>query len=202
MKIASFSKAAALLSIVLTFVVAMSPKSSGQAGPTPARSGAITPAQARRRVDEISRDLREARAAAGRISEKAIRERIERLLSQAELRARDLSDELARARSPQPQSPAPMPLPAADFEKLLRGLKKEAFDDGKLRFVQNFAAKGPLSCQQAAALLKCFAFDEGRTKAVKVLYPRLVDPQNFNDVLDVFVFPNSKAEARKAIGLK
>jgi hypothetical protein len=50
--------------------------------------------------------------------------------------------------------------------------------------------------------LKCFAFDEGRIKAIKVLYPKLIDRQNFNDVLNAFVFDNSKADARKAVGLK
>ena len=50
--------------------------------------------------------------------------------------------------------------------------------------------------------MKCFTFDEGRIKAAKVLYPKLVDRHNFHDVLDVFIFENSKAEARKAVGLK
>jgi hypothetical protein len=87
-------------------------------------------------------------------------------------------------------------------EKLLKGLKQEPFDQGKLTYIENFAAARPLSCEQAATLLKCFAFDEGRIKAVKLLYPRLIDRQNFNDVLSTFVFDKSKAEARKAVGLK
>jgi predicted nucleic acid-binding protein len=120
-----------------------------------------------------------------------------------QLRARDLADDLARTRPPlASQSPAAIALPAKDFDKILNGLKKEAFDEGKLTYVENFAATRPLSCERAAALLKCFTFDEGRVKAVKVLSPKLIDRHNFNDVLNTFVFESSKAEARKAVGLK
>lgn len=173
----------------------------GQVRPPGERDrGRLTPGQARQQVDELVRDLREARTAAGRIGDRAVRERIEGLLSRAELRARDLSEELGRVR---PAAPAPVgPLPAADFAKLLKGLKSESFDDGKLTFVENFASRVPLNCEQAAALMKCFSFDDKRIVAIQRIYPNLVDPQNFNDVLAVYSFPASRAAARKAVGLK
>ena len=43
---------------------------------------------------------------------------------------------------------------------------------------------------------------EKRIAELKVIYPKLVDPQNLNDVLAVYKFPSSRAEARKAVGLK
>ncbi len=61
-----------------------------------------------------------------RIGDKAIREKLELVLSQAELRARDLSDELARARPAQSQPAAPAAMAGADFDKLLKGLKERA----------------------------------------------------------------------------
>jgi hypothetical protein len=188
--------------LVASLMLLASPPSRGQArAPSEAaKGGAITPAEARIQVDQIARDLREARTAAGRIGDRALRERIEGLLGRAELRARDLSDELSRAR-PAPHQPAG-PLPAPEFDKLLKGLKAEPFDDGKLTYVENFASRVPLSCAQAATLLGSFAFDEKRIDALKVIYPRLVDPHNLNDVLAVYMFPSSKAAARKAVGLK
>ena len=164
----------------------------------PRKSGGITPLQARKELDQIIGDLREARTLALKIGDKAIRDKMGLILNRAELRARDLSDDLAQARPAQSQTA----LPAADFEKLLKGLKQEPFDQGKLTYIENFATARPLNCEQAATLLKCFAFDEGRIKAIKVLYPKLIDRQNFNDVLNTFVFDKSKAEARKAVGLK
>ena len=202
MTIARGFAAFAAFSTVVALALTTSSGGLAQTAPAPGNSGALTPAEARRRVDDITKDLREARAAAARVGDKALREKLERLLGQAELRARDLSEELARARAAQSPTPATMPLPAADLERLVAGLKKEPFDEGKLTFVENFAARRPLSCQQAATLLRCFTFDEGRVKAVKLLYPKLLDPQNFHDVLGVFVFDRSKAEARKSVGLK
>jgi hypothetical protein len=187
------------MAVVVAAAVLMSPMTHGQEQ-TPGKSGGITPVQARREVDQIAKDLREARALNHGIADTALREKMELILSRAELRARDLSERLAKASVAQPKPAAPVALPAPDFEKLLKGLKQEAFDEGKFTYVENFASKAPLSCAQVATLLKCFAFDEGRLKAVKLLYPKLVDPQNFNDVLNAFVF--KKAEARKAVGLK
>ena len=198
MKIARPLAAAACTAVVITLAAAMSPISRGQAGPPPRKSGGITPLQARKEVDQIIGDLREARTLALKIGDKATRDKMGLILSRAELRARDLSDDLAQSRPAQSQTA----LPAADFEKLLKGLKQEPFDQGKLTYIENFATARPLNCEQAATLLKCFAFDEGRIKAIKVLYPKLIDRQNFNDVLNAFVFDNSKADARKAVGLK
>jgi hypothetical protein len=201
MKIARASAATTLLLLVFAMVATMSAGVRGQVGPASENGGGLSPAQARKQVDDIAKDVREARAAAARIGDKALRERIERLLGQAELRARDLSDQLARARGPRAPA-APVPLSSAEFDKLLKGLRKEPFDEGRLKYVENFASKAPLYCEQGAALLKCFAFDEGRVKAAKLLYPVLVDPRNFNDMLDTFVFDRFKAEVRKAVGLK
>jgi Domain of unknown function (DUF4476) len=189
---------AACAAVVVVSALPAWPVSRGQTAPAPGRVGEMTPQQARREVDQITKDLREARALSRSIAEKSVREQMERLLSRAELRARDLSDALAKAGRPQPAAPAA--ISAADFERLLNGLKQEAFDDRKFTYIENFASKAPLSCAQATVLLKSFAFDDGRLKAVKLLYPKLVDPQNFNDVLSAFVF--KKAEARNAVGLK
>jgi hypothetical protein len=191
--------AATSLAALLTLGPMIGPPTEGQDRPSQGRSGAITPAQAREEVDQIVKDLREARATALSVGDKPTREKLELILSRAELRARNLSDDLARAK---PAPVAPPILSAADLDKLVNGLSKEPFDPGKVIYLENFGASNPLTCQQAAKLLKGFTFDEGRIKAAKLLYPKLVDRQNFNEVLDTFVFETNKAAARNAVGLK
>jgi hypothetical protein len=175
---------------------------SGQVTPRPDGVGPISPAQARARADEIVIDLRAAAAEARKIGDRALRERIELRLSRAELKARELADELSRVRPAAAGGGALLPLSDPEFDKLLQGVKKEPFDDGKLTYIENFATVRPLSCRQAASLLKAFSFDEKRILAAKSLYPLLLDRQIFNDVLGVFTFDSSKAQARKAVGLK
>jgi Domain of unknown function (DUF4476) len=191
--------AATSLAALLTLGPMVGPPTEGQVAPPQQKSGAITPAKAREEVDEIVKDLREARLIAARVGDKATRDKLDLILGQAEARARNLSDDLARAKSA-PMAPAV--LTAADIDKLVNGLSKEPFDPGKLTYLENFGASNPLTCQQAARLLKGFTFDEGRIKAAALLYPKLVDRQNFNEVLDTFVFDTNKAAARKAVGLK
>ncbi|WP_210420495.1 DUF4476 domain-containing protein [Aquisphaera giovannonii] len=173
----------------------------GQPAPGSGEAASITPAQAKVRADEIVKDLREAAAEARKIGDRALRERIELRLSRAELKARELAEELSRVR-PAPVTASALPLSDAESEKLLQGLKKEPFDDGKLTFIENFATARPLTCRQAAALIRAFSFDEKRVAAAKALYPRLLDRQNFNDVLGAFTFDSNKVLARKAVGLK
>jgi len=172
--------------------------SRAQTGPRSGRSREITPAQAREQVDLLAKELRDARSVAARVTDKATREKLESILSQAELRARDLSDDLSQVKPAQTQ---PV-LSASELDKLLEGIKKEAFDPGKLAYIENFASKRPLTSAQAAALTKCFNFDENRIKAARVLYPKLIDKENFNDVLSTFVFDGSRSEVRKSVGLK
>ncbi|WP_165219293.1 DUF4476 domain-containing protein [Aquisphaera insulae] len=166
-------------------------------------SGQLTPAQAKARADEIVKDLREAAAEARKINDKPLREKIELRLGRAELKARELADELSRVRpAATPGIPGPLPLSQPEFDKLLQGLRKESFDDRRLAYIENFALIRPLSCAQATTLLKSFSFDENRVKATKALYPHLIDRQSFNDVLGAFTFESGRAEARKAVGLK
>jgi hypothetical protein len=175
--------------------------SIGQAGQGAARKEGITPARAREVVDQLAKDLREARSLAEKIGDKALREKMGLVLAQAELKARDLSTELAHSgRVAGPT--APPPLSADEFAKLLKGLSAETFDKDKAIYVENFCVARPLTCAQAAELLKRFDFDDARVKAVAALYPKLVDPNNFNDVLATFTFDGKKQEARKAVGLK
>jgi hypothetical protein len=201
MKIA-YPLAATGTAVVITLAVAMTPAGRGQPVSPPKKSGGITPLQARNQVDQLIKDLREARALTPKIGDRAIREKMELILNRAELRARDLSDELARARPAQSQATAPAALPTAAFESLLKGLKRETFDSGKATYIENFAVTRPMSCEQAAALLKCFDFDKERIRAAELLYPHLVDRENFHEVLKVFVFDSSKNEVKKAVGLK
>ena len=76
--------AATSLASLLTLGPMMGPPSEGQDRPSQQRSGAITPSQAREEVDEVVKDLREARLIAARFGDKATRDRLDLILGQAE----------------------------------------------------------------------------------------------------------------------
>jgi hypothetical protein len=146
-------------------------------------------------VKEIAADLHEARELLKKVADKATRERLELLLTRAELRAVELEKSLAGLTT----TSAPSPLSADDFAKLLKALKAESFDEGKGSFIASWAPKGRLSCAQARELLKTFSFDEQRINSAVAIYPRLTDPENFFTVLDVFTFSSSKDTLREKL---
>jgi hypothetical protein len=158
-------------------------------------------ARAGEAVDKVIADLKEARKLVPTISDKTLREKLELLISRAELSAGDVRKELMDLMHATPARPS-AGMPAPEFAKFLEALKKNAFDKDKVTFMQNFGARQPFTCEQAATLLKTFSFDDGRSEAAAVLYPNLLDPGNFYQVLDVFTFDSNKAALRKKLGLK
>jgi hypothetical protein len=149
-------------------------------------------------IKQISADLREARTLLPKVPDKTTRERLELLLTRAELRATEIEKVLAKV----PNATGPSPISADDFAKLLAAVKKESFDDGKLRFLYRLVEKQRFTCDQARELLKVFSFDESRSKAAEVLYPRLTDPERFLFIVDVFTFDSSRDALLKKLKVK
>jgi hypothetical protein len=150
------------------------------------------------KAKEMAADLKEARELLKGVADKATRDRLELLITRSELRAVELEKSLGTATPAKPATP----LSAEDFAKLLKALKAESFDEGKASFVAQFATNGRLSCAQAKEILKAFSFDDDRIKSAVALYPRLTDPENFFQVLEVFAFSSSRDEVRKRIKAK
>lgn len=147
---------------------------------------------------ELAADLKEVRELLKKVTDKATRDRIELLVTRSELKALELEKSLAGAAT----NPPPMAISAENFAKLLKGLKAESFDDGKVGFIATFATNGRLTSEQARELLKTFSFDDGRIKSALALHPRLTDPENFFTVLDVFSFDSSRNKVREQLKLK
>ena len=94
------------------------------------------------------------------------------------------------------------PVADADFQKFLASVKKEAFDEGKLALVKDFARGNYFTSSQAAVVVKLFAFSDGQVQSAVTLHPRLTDPSNFFEVLGVFTFDADKAKVRGALKMK
>jgi len=89
-----------------------------------------------------------------------------------------------------------------DFAKILQGVKAESFDDGKVSFLEGLGKKRFFTCDQARQILATFSFDDDRVKAAVLLYPQLVDQENFFMVLKVFTFDSSRKSVRAKLNLK
>ncbi len=95
------------------------------------------------------------------------------------------------------EEPRKEPMPPRAFASLLRMLEEEPFPDEKYSIVREAASKNYFTSQQVLQILKEFVFEDDRLKVAKLLYPRVVDPENFFIVYEAFTFPSSKRELRK-----
>jgi hypothetical protein len=88
-----------------------------------------------------------------------------------------------------------------EFDRLLKSLKAETFDDGKVSFIKSISSTRAFTCEQLRQLLTEFSFDQGREEASVTLYPRVTDPENFFMVLGVFTFDEGRDSVRQRLKL-
>lgn len=146
------------------------------------------------RLDQVVADVHEARELARSIPDQALRERMELLLSRAELSAHEL------------QRPAVAAPPAAmsqgDLQTFLATLSRQSFDDGKLRVVKTLAPSARLTSEQAKQILAKFSFAKGRVEAAVLLHALIVDPHLFAVTLEALPFDSERRDVLKRIGIR
>lgn len=91
------------------------------------------------------------------------------------------------------------PLSDSDFNILLSKVKGVSFDDRKLDLVQVACLGCWLTCRQGAKIVAAFTFSDGKTKALTLVAPRLVDLQNANEIYRQFTFSSDKDKAAEII---
>ncbi len=89
------------------------------------------------------------------------------------------------------------PMRPTAFMRLLAALEEASFSDEKYAIVKEAASKNYFKSEQVLKILKKFSFESDRLKVAKLLYPRVVDPENFFVVYEAFTFSSSKEELRK-----
>ncbi len=150
-------------------------------------------------LQQLTLDLKELKGLVGGVTDKVLRDRMEKSVQNMETRIANLQKALA---APAAADTTKKAVTDADFQKFLAALKKEAFDSGKLPLLKDYAKGNYFTCEQAAKIVREFAFSDGQTQAAITLHPRLVDPANFFEVLGVFTFDSDKKKVRDALGLK
>ena len=81
------------------------------------------------------------------------------------------------------------------FSILYNKVKKASFDDNKFDLIEVASLGCYYSCSQAVRLMKIFTFDDERLKALSMMAPHIVDPQNATDIYKLFSFDSDKEKA-------
>lgn len=95
-----------------------------------------------------------------------------------------------------PQKPQ---LDSRRFAKVLGALEDEAFSDGKLEVIRDTAERANLTVSQAIRLVEKLAFSDDRVEALALLYPSIIDTENFIEVYELLHFSSDRSDLRKRI---
>lgn len=72
------------------------------------------------------------------------------------------------------------PMPSADFDELVAAMAAESFDSHRIKLLRKIAPNRWFTVEQLTEFLKTMDFDSpGRTEVAAIVYPRLVDVDNF-----------------------
>ncbi len=88
------------------------------------------------------------------------------------------------------------PMSENSFSKLLESIKSESFEDTKIEILESAASDNYFTCEQLINILKLFSFEDNKIKACKIVYPKLVDKENFHSVYSSFTFSDSKKKIK------
>lgn len=108
-------------------------------------------------------------------------------------------------RSQRPPAPATPGAAAtwapARVDSLARRIDETSFTADKMQLLRDEVADGRLSAEQAGLLVERFAFSRDRVEALVFLHPRIVDPENFAELLSSLKFASDRESVRAQLGL-
>ncbi len=85
------------------------------------------------------------------------------------------------------------------LNRLISAINRESFSDDKLQVLQTWAPRYYFLSSQAARIVPLFSFEDNRLKAIKILYPRLLDKENAEELIKYLQFSSSREEIREWI---
>ncbi len=91
------------------------------------------------------------------------------------------------------------PMPEDEFRKLITMLRNEQMESSRLDIVKTAAEENYFTSQQVKEIMETFDFEENRIRVAKLLYPRVVDRENFFVVLSALSYSSSRQELRRWI---
>ncbi len=100
---------------------------------------------------------------------------------------------------PQPAEPVVSPMRRRAFHALVRRIKAARFSKGRLSVVSTAAAHNYFTSRQVKRILKHFRFSNKRVRALRVLAPKILDPQNSFVIYGAFKLSSAKKKARRIL---
>lgn len=87
----------------------------------------------------------------------------------------------------------------ADFKRIIKLIKKESFDKGRLSIAKQVVASNLMCVQQIMDICKLFSFESNKLDFAKYAYSNCTEKEDYYLLYEVFGFSSSKKELEKFI---
>ncbi len=88
----------------------------------------------------------------------------------------------------------PTPSASSAFNELAAAVKREAFDEGKVRLIRTYSQHAHFFTSEIATLLSLMVRDDEKLKLALELRSQITDPQHYHQLSEVFTFKSSGEE--------
>ena len=84
----------------------------------------------------------------------------------------------------------------SNFESFYQNMQNESFDDGKMSTLEVNTKHNYYNIDQVTRVIKLFSFSDSKLNALRIMYKKVVDKNNSQQVLQSFEFENDKKKAK------
>jgi hypothetical protein len=85
------------------------------------------------------------------------------------------------------------------FRVLVQAIKSEGFSENQLNVIEQASGRNYFRVAQLRAVLDQLGFSATKLRALELVSPRLVDPENAFTIYDAFAFSADKDQAREIL---
>lgn len=93
----------------------------------------------------------------------------------------------------------PVAIGNTEFTELLTAIDKESFQDDKLSVIQLSANYNYFLVEQVIEILDKMTYSTGKTKALEIIYPNVIDVENSHLIINHFTYSSDKEKAKQII---
>lgn len=108
--------------------------------------------------------------------------------------APDIGPTVAPTPAPAPATSAIKPISAAGYTSLINNIKRQGFEDNKVKIAQLSFRNNGFNTNQIKEILKLMNFEQSRLDLAKAAYNNCTDKESFMDVSEAFNFSSSTEE--------
>ena len=122
------------------------------------------------------------------------------VLRRIEAESHDLSRTLAsldRTVDNMRTPPAPRVVSSSELHQIERSINRESFSDDQLAVLRSASRGRYFTSAQVLQLMRGFSFDDDKVEAAVILFPRVVDQQNWYTVYGGLTFSSDKTALRR-----